>query len=57
MDLLNCFICSRVGVLDSPWCSNSCRGYQEVVQGDFYSLDQEQVPLLLIYLLPTHKNM
>ena len=31
--------------------------YQEVVQGDFYSLDQEQVPLLLIYLLPTHKNM
>ena len=34
--LLKCFICSRVAILDSPWCNNSCRGYQELGQGDFY---------------------
>ena len=34
--LLKCFICSRVAVLDSPWCNNSYRGYQALDQGDFY---------------------
>ena len=34
--LLKCFICSRVAILDSPWGNNSCHGYQELAQGDFY---------------------
>ena len=55
-DLLKCFIYSRVGILGSPWCKNSCRAYQELSQVDFYSFDQEKVPFLLIYLLPTHKK-
>ena len=33
--LLKRFICSKVAILDSPWCNNSCRGYQELGQGDF----------------------
>ena len=57
MTLLKCFIYSRVGILDSPWGNNPCRAYQELSQGDFYSLDQEKVPFLLIYLLPTTKKM
>ena len=32
------------------------RAYQELVQGDFYSFDQEIVFFLLIYLLPTQKK-
>ena len=54
--LLKCFIYSRVGILDSPWCNNPCRAYKELGQGDFYSSNQEKVPILLIYLLPTHKK-
>ena len=54
--LLKCFIYSRVAILDSPWSNNPCCAYQELGQGDFYSLEQEKVPFLLIYLLPTHKN-
>ena len=54
--LLKCFIYSRVGTLDSPWCNNSCRTYQELGQGDFYSFDQEKVPFLLICLLSTQKK-
>ena len=45
-----------VGILDSPWCNRSSRAYRELGQGDFYSFDQEKVPLLLIYLLPSHKK-
>ena len=56
MALLKCFTYSRVGILDSPWGNNLCRAYQELSRGDFYSLDQEKVPFLLIYLLPTHKK-
>ena len=33
MALLKCFICSGVGILDSLWCNNSCRAYQELGQG------------------------
>ena len=44
--LLICFICSRVAILDSPWCNNCCRGYQELGQVDFYYFDQEKVPYL-----------
>ena len=51
-----CFTYSRVGILDSLWCDNPCRIYQALVQGDFYSFDQEKFPFLLIYLLPTHKK-
>ena len=47
--LLKCFIYSSAGILESPWCNNPC-------QGGFYSFDQEKVPFLLIYLLPTHKK-
>ena len=54
--LLKCFIYSRVGILDPPWCNNSCHAYQELGQGDFYSFDQKKVPLFLIYSLPTHKK-
>ena len=54
--LLKCFIYSRVGVLDSPWCNNPCSAYQELGQGDFYSFDQEKVTFLLIYSLHTHKK-
>ena len=54
--LLKCFICSTVGILYSPWCNNSCRAYQKLGQGDFYSFDQEKVPFLLIHLLPTCKK-
>ena len=43
MALLKCFICSRVGILNSPWWNS-------------YSFDQEKVPFLLIYLLPTKYN-
>ena len=34
----------------------SCRAYQELGQADFYSFDQEKVPFLLIYLLPSLKK-
>ena len=49
--LLKCFVYSRVGILDYPWCNNPCRAYQELGQGDFYSFDQK-----FIYYLPT-KNV
>ena len=42
------------GILDSPWWHNSCRSYQELVQGNLYSFDQEKVFLLSSYLLPIH---
>ena len=54
--LLRCFICSRAGILDPPWCNSSCRAYQELGQGNFYSFDPEKVWFLSIYLLPTHKK-
>ena len=54
--LLRCFICSRAGIWDPPWCNNSCRSYQELGQGNFYSFDPEKVWFLSIYLLPTHKK-
>ena len=54
--LLKCFIYNGVGILDSPWCNNSCRAYKELGQGEFYSFDQEKVPFLSIYLLPTHRK-
>ena len=44
-------------ILDSPWCNNHCCACQELGQGDFYSLDQEKVSLLVIYLLSAHKKM
>ena len=53
--LLKCFIYSRVRTIDSPWCINSCRAYQESGQGNLYSFNQEKVPFL-IYLQPTHKK-
>ena len=43
-------------ILDPPWCNNSCRTYQELGQGNFYSFDPEKVWFLSIYLLPTHKK-
>ena len=43
-------------MLDTSWCNNSCRAYQELGQGDFYLFDQEKALFLLIYLLPTHKE-
>ena len=45
---------SIVGILESAY--NPCRAYQELNQGDFYSFDQEKIPFLLIYLLPTRKK-
>ena len=51
MDLLKCFVYSRVGTLDYPWYSNPCCAYQELGQGDFYSFDQK-----FIYYLTT-KNV
>ena len=48
---LKCFVYSRVGILDYPWCKNPCCAYQELGQGDFYSFDQK-----FIYCLPT-KNV
>ena len=44
------------GILDSPWCNNSRRVYQELGKEDFYSFDQEKVSVLSIYLLPNHKK-
>ena len=44
-------------LLDSPWCNNSCCAYQELVQGDFYSFEQEKAPFFLIYSLPAHKKV
>ena len=52
--LSKCFLYSRVGILDSPWCNNPYCPYQELGQGDFSSFDQEKVLFLLIYLLPTY---
>ena len=49
--LLKCFVYSKVGILDYPWCNNPCHAYQELDQGDFYSFDQK-----FIYYLPT-KNV
>ena len=43
-------------MLDTSWCNNSCRAYQELGQGDFYLFNQEKALFLLIYLLPTHKE-
>ena len=45
------------GFINSPWCNNSSRTYQELVQGDFYSFDQEKVSSLLICITYTHKNV
>ena len=49
--LLKCFVYSRVGILDYPWCNNPCRAYQELGQANLYSFDQR-----FIYYLPT-KNV
>ena len=49
--LLKCFVYSRVGILDYPWCNNPCCAYQELGLGDFPSFDQKS-----IYYLPT-KNV
>ena len=49
--LLKCFVYSRVGILDYPWCNNPCRAYQELGQANLYSFDQK-----FIYYLPT-KNV
>ena len=49
--LLKCFVYSRVGILDYPWCNNPCCAHQELGQGDFYSFDQK-----FIYYLST-KNV
>ena len=51
MALFKCFVYSKVGILDYPWCSNPCRAFQELGLGDFYSFDQKY-----IYYLPT-KNV
>ena len=51
INLLNCFIYSRVGTLNYPWCNNPCRAYQDLGQGDFCSFNQK-----FIYYLPT-KNV
>ena len=55
--LLKCFIYSRVGILDSPWCDNSCRTYQELGEGDFYSFNQRKVLILSIFYYVTKKNV
>ena len=34
-----------------------CRTYQELGQGEIYSLNQEKFPFLSICLLPTYKKM
>ena len=53
---LKCFIYCRLGILGSPWCSNSHRAKQELFQGHFCSLNKEKVSFLSIYSLPTHKE-
>ena len=45
--LLKCFVYSRVGILDYPWCNNPCCAYQELAKGDFYLFDYKS-----IYYLP-----
>ena len=49
--LLNCFVYSKVAILDFPWCNKFCRAYLELGQGDFCSFDQK-----FIFYLPT-KNV
>ena len=44
------------GIIDSPWCNNSCRAYQECGQGSLYSFDQKKLFFLLSYVLPTPKK-
>ena len=51
MALLKCFVYSRVGILDYPWCKNPCCAHQELGPGDLYSFGQK-----FIYYLPT-KNV
>ena len=41
--LLKCFVYSRVGILDYPWCNNPCCSYQELGQGNSYSFDQKRI--------------
>ena len=54
--LLKCFICSRVDILDSPWCKNSCRVYQELEQVDFYHLIRKKFhSIKFIYYLSAKK--
>ena len=53
----SCYYTRRVGILDYLLCNNSCRAYQKLGQGDFYSLDQEEALFRLIYLLPNHKKV
>ena len=57
-----CFICSRVGILDSPWCNNCCHPYKELGQGGFYYSIRKKLPLQFIYnqlkkMLPRKKIM
>ena len=54
--ILKRFICSRVGILDSPWCNNSCRAYRELGQGDFYYSIRKKLPCPSIYLQPGQKR-
>ena len=49
--LLKCFVYSRAGIFNYPWCNNPCRTYQELGQANLYSFDQK-----FIYYLPT-KNV
>ena len=52
---LKCFICSRVGILDSPRCNKSCCTYKELGEGNFcYSIRKKlSFPSLqFIYKLP-----
>ena len=53
----SCYYTRRVAILDCLLCNNSCRVYQKLGQGDFYSFDQEKALFLLIYLLPNHKKV
>ena len=47
------FICSRVGTLDSLWCSNSCRINKLLGQGNFYYSITKKLPAPSVYLQPT----
>ena len=49
----NTFSTEHLRANASAWCNNSCRAYQKLGQGDFYSFDQEKVSFISSYLRPT----
>ena len=49
-------IYSKVGILDSIWCNNSCRAYQELVQSyTIHSNRKKLSSFQFIYYIPANK--